>query len=291
MFEGKIKFFGDQSARRFAEQTLEKIENELQMREGRMIFLCGDDDLSAQELSQQPASRMRFCQGDDDLRVGEDLQTDEGLHTKDEPPKDEPHSKNDLQHKEDLQSGDNLQAGNAFWTNKLGVQKSERLCFRHPKERQNETAFLQKGSRAVQNNTSFGQNGARVAQNVHIHLLALGEAYRTLQTLAQSECIDQNVQNQLSQMQSELEVVTFAMGRVCQNLASGVVPRANRDNLPMRDFCSGLAVTQKMVQQILWDLRDLQRKIDNDGMQIQIFIIYLTLLSQEGDLKEFSAPC
>lgn len=286
MFEGKIKFFGDQSARRFAEQTFDKIKNELQTRAGRMIFLCGDDDLSAQELAQQPASRMKFCQGDDDLRVGEDLQADGSLQTK-----DELHTENDLQHKDGFQAGDNLQAGNAFWTNKLGMQKSERLCLRHPKESQNETAFLQRGSKAVQNNTSFGQNGAKIAQNVHIQLLALGEAYRALQTLAQSEGIDQNVQNQLSQMQSELEVVTFAMGRVCQNLASGVVPRANRDNLPMRDFCSGLFLTQKMMRQILWDLRDLQRKIDNDGMQIQIFIIYLTLLSQEGDLKEFSALC
>jgi len=98
--------------------------------------------------------------------------------------------------------------------------------------------------------------------------------------------------DELRDMIEELIIIIFAMGRIVQTLSrNNRLPIQNRRKPQIRDFCSGVVVTSNFLRGLLYDLRLLERINQNQNIDNQLIIIYLTLQSQQSQLQEMRQDC
>lgn len=129
------------------------------------------------------------------------------------------------------------------------------------------------------------QSSGEQAEKIYAQMQALDGLYANLQRL------NAQTRDDFQDLRQELEIVTFAMGRIAQSLSRPRRPLPPQNLPPFRDFCQGLQQTIKYVSGILWDLRVLMRSNIGQSTQIQLFIIYTTLSAQRQQLAEIKADC
>ena len=157
---------------------------------------------------------------------------------------------------------------------------------------QEEDGFCEDNLETVlqQNNVQRPQSPVRpaqLAQQVYVKLLVLRNQYQALQRFG-TEFSDE-----LAQMIDELTIMIFAMGRIYQSLArTNQLPKANSQPKPQfRSFCSGLKITSSHLRGLLYDLRQLQRSVDNQNISVQLLIISTTLMDQQQQLFIMQQTC
>ncbi len=129
------------------------------------------------------------------------------------------------------------------------------------------------------------QNSGEQAEKIYSQMQALDGLYENLQRL------NAETRDDFRELRQELEIVTFAMGRIAQNLSRPRRPNPPQNLPPIRDFCQGLVFTNRYLRDILWNLRVLMRSVNNQNTQLQLFIIYTTLSAQRQQLAEMQANC
>ena len=130
------------------------------------------------------------------------------------------------------------------------------------------------------------QTPASVAADVYNQMLILGELYQDLISF------NTNFTSSLQDMQAELDVIIFAMGRIYQTLSrSNRLPRQNLRKPQIRAFCSGVVTTSNFLRGLLYDLRLLVRINQNQSVDNQLIVILLTLQSQQSQLFEIRQDC
>ncbi len=130
------------------------------------------------------------------------------------------------------------------------------------------------------------QPSAVLAREIYVKMLVLGEMYRDLRRY------DTSFSDELQDMIEELNVVTFAMGRIYQQLSrSNRLPSNNQRVSRSRDFCSGVQSTSRYLRGLMFDLRRLQRSVDGGNLQTQLLIINITLMSHQQQLQEMRRYC
>lgn len=129
-------------------------------------------------------------------------------------------------------------------------------------------------------------NPTQLSRDIYNQLLILNELYRDL------ESYDTTFSDELREMISELNIVSFAMLRIYQTLSRNNRPPIQNQRKPrIRDFCSGVVATSNYLRGIMFDLRRLQRMIDNQNIETQLFIINFTLQAQQQQLMQMRQYC
>ena len=301
MIEGKISFF-DKNKMCFVKQTSNKLETDdfsIKERQGKMLFCEGDESIdeidkrnskSREELSALNVEKQNVdenVQGSQQTRMrfvcGEGTPSSAQIQN----------TMKFMQGDEDLQDRREEELQHSFWTDKISdkIEQNEvgRMQFRHeykPKNKNVAESCLYADLR--RNNSVSRRNVAENSVNLYNQFLVLQGLYKSLQNFAK----DVEIQNEISQMLHELELVTYGMENICQMLAKDkYISRQIQQTPHIHDYCGGLVTTQNFVHQILWDIRDLLRMVENDNVQIQLLIIYTTLSSQQDDLRDFYKAC
>lgn len=130
------------------------------------------------------------------------------------------------------------------------------------------------------------QQPADIARDAYNKMLILGQLYRGL------ESFNTSYSDELQDMISELNVVTFAMGRIYQSLSrNNRLPIQNQRKPQIRGFCRGVVTTSNWLRDILFDVRNLQRLVQNQNIDTQLVIINLTLMAQQQQLQQMRQDC
>ena len=130
------------------------------------------------------------------------------------------------------------------------------------------------------------QTSAEIARDVYNKMLVLGQLYRDLENFGNSFA------DELRDMIEELNVITFAMGRIYLSLSRGNrLPIQNQRKPQIRDFCGGLVTTSNYLRGLLFDLRRLQRAVENQNIDTQLIIINITLMSHQQQLQQMRQDC
>lgn len=249
---GKIKYIND--IRGFAQRMFRKFGEDEQKRHGNMIFCEGED--TAEEIEKRNVENRKSLQNVQGNSYNKRLHFVRG--------------------DEDIQMQAQNDRTKFFKTEKNSsgdkVQK-KRLCLKQAEDK---------------NLVSSEQLSALI----YNQMLILGELYQSLEDFVPNTEDREDILEELSEMRQELFVVTVAMGKIYQSLSkNNFFPTQNQQAPKIQNYCQGLKETQNYIRRILSNLRRLQRQLDNDSIEIQLLIIYLTLAEQSRELGELRAEC
>ena len=173
----------------------------------------------------------------------------------------------------------------------LTVRDCDRMCFVRGAEEESLTSSIKNEEVDLYQNEQRRpqprpQQPAEIARDVYNKMLVLGLLYRDLENFGNSYV------DELREMIEELNVVTFAMGRIYQTLSRGNrLPIQNQRKPQIRDFCGGLVTTSNYLRGLLFDLRRLQRAVENPNIDTQLLIINITLMSHQQQLQQMRNDC
>ena len=162
-----------------------------------------------------------------------------------------------------------------------------KMCFHEGSDGNEESDLLQEEpEESICRQTQRPQNPSAMAREIYLKMLVLNQLYQDLRSFQTS------FSDELTEMIEELNLITFAMGRIYLSLSRvSRLPIQTLRKPPIRDFCGGVKTTSTYLRRLMFDLRRLQREIDNQNIETQLLIINITLMSQSQQLQQMQQYC